>query len=257
MASEQSKPENSSSGSSSKRSSLIHAHARVRSLDLTVTGAENRPSFVASHSRVRSLDAGQFRSLIKEDNLQTQASPIVEASTQTIESTLLGLNMDMLSTTFLYLTKEEILALCISSSRNCPQLWIAASGELARQYAQRAEACKEVAILTEIASQGQAVIHEEVCRANEGLALMLNDTRRYQRNAVRFDLEFKEAIDQEKNLAIKFQACVGILQDVMQRWTTVCKARDEIAIFSQKFHERVRVIWITAAGSVCAPDVML
>jgi len=279
MTSEKSKPDTSSLGASSKRSSLIHA--RVRSLDLTVDlKAENCSTFVASHSRVRSLDAGTFSSLIKEEPLIREDSLSLDAKTfnslikentlikenrltshsssssrveeRTEEctlpssNTLLGLNVDLFSTTLQYLTKEDILSLCIGSSRRCPLLWVAASGELAREYAHRAESCEEVAILTEIASQGQVAIHEEVCQANEQLAHMLNDARRYQRNPMRFDLDFQDAVALEKTMAIKFQACVGILQEVMQRWTIVCDSRDEIADFSQEFHRLIRIIWKSA-----------
>eukprot|EP00397_Hematodinium_sp_SG-2012_P008606 GEMP01008671.1.p1 GENE.GEMP01008671.1~~GEMP01008671.1.p1 ORF type:complete len:267 (+),score=21.74 GEMP01008671.1:90-890(+) len=235
-----------SNASSRSRASLVHARVRsVDSLIIPKAGAEQLSSaFSHNHARVRSLDATKACALfLEDDNDQHPRASASICSSFSNRTGIYRLNFDVLCGLLQYLSKEEILILCISSAKCFPQLWVAASVELNRHYVIKAVSCREVSILTEIASEGQVAIQEEVCRANEGLTMMLLDVRRFQRNEPRFEVEFHDAIAEEKNLSVKFQACVDILQEVMMSWSAACNARDEVAVFSQKFHARVRAIW--------------
>jgi len=223
--------------SSSSRSSTLSLpvrelrHVRVRSLDLKNV----REPTTFTHARGRSFEVA-----LPSSDVRPVAPPIRQ------DNVLCELSDDCLSNLFAFLSRDEILDLCISSAKSVPQIWVAASLQLNIEYHEKAVACREVSFLCEIASQGNAAAQEEMYTVNEELTMLLHDVRAADRNEGRYEVEVQDKVAQERSLACKFQACVDILQEVMTQWNEACKARDEVALFLQDFHRRVRLLWTVA-----------
>ncbi|CAD7936720.1 unnamed protein product [Amoebophrya sp. A120] len=142
---------------------------------------------------------------------------------------------------FDYLSHKEKFYVCIASSRQLPHVWGVVLVFFSKALQGLQQQCEEQGVLTDIASTKQTDAQQEWQEAIATRRMMCEDVRRFDRNTARFELDLAELLDVENERMAKFQAAVQVLAEVMNRWSTMCRERDETARMCSGFHAAIAV----------------
>eukprot|EP00392_Amoebophrya_sp_AT5.2_P009218 g9246.t1 len=154
---------------------------------------------------------------------------------------LADLPEELLYQIFEFLPHADTFRVCVASSRRLPHVWGVVLLSFSRALAEIQQQCEDCGVLTDIASSRQ---HSSQALWQERIAerrMMLEDARRFERNGPRYELELAELLDLENDAMAAFQAAVQVLADVMNKWSALCRERDDTAKMVAGFHAAIGV----------------
>lgn len=142
-----------------------------------------------------------------------------------------------------YLPAKDLFTFCIAANRKMPQVWGVTLSTYSRDLSKAQSACEDMAILTEMATDGQQESQALWFTTVQRRRMLLEDARTFDNNRGRFEVDLDELLTQEKENLNKFEACVEVLKKTMAMWSEKGKDRDAVSTRCQQFHKSVRIVF--------------